>query len=110
MRVKCSYTNGAPAQAEVLVRSPSNPDRYFAILKTDPSGLAHFEPDGPGQWSVTVDDGLGHRVTRQVNVDLDGSVGVLAGRGPVLGRYLALALACIGLLAWWLWMRRGASA
>ena len=108
--VHCAYTNGDPAEAEVLVRSPSDASRYFAIIRTDPSGVARFEPDAAGQWSLTVDDGLGHRASLQFSVDRDGGVRLVDGGPFRLGRYLALALACAGMLAWWRLLKRRASA
>ncbi len=107
--VKCAYTNGDPAAAEVLVRSPSDATRYFAIIRTDPSGVARFEPDEAGQWSLTVDDGLGHRASLRFSVDREGGVRPVDGRASGLGRYLALALACTGLLVWWRLLKRRAS-
>ena len=71
--VKCAYTNGDPAQAEVLVHSPADATRYFAIIRTDHSGVAQFEPDVAGQWRLTVDDGLGHRASLRFTVDEDGA-------------------------------------
>lgn len=104
--VKCAYTNGDPAEAEVLVKSPSDATSYFAIIRTDPSGVARFEPDVAGLWSLTADDGLGHRASLEFSVDGDGVVrSVDVGAGPLL-RYALLALACTGLLAWWLLLKR----
>lgn len=108
--VKCSYTNGDPAEAEVLVRSPSDANSYFAILRTDPSGVARFEPDVAGRWSLTADDGLGHRASLEFSVDGDGVVRSVDGGAGSLVRYALLALACTGLLAWWLLLKRRVSA
>ncbi|MDE0109715.1 MAG: hypothetical protein OXN96_18065 [Bryobacterales bacterium] len=108
--VKCSYTNGDPAEAEVLVKSPSDATSYFAIIRTDPSGVAHFEPDVAGQWSLTADDGLGHRASLEFSVDGEGVVQSIDGGASSLVRYALLALACTGLLAWWLLLKRRADA
>lgn len=108
--VKCSYTNGDPAEAEVLVKSPSDANSYFAILRTDPSGVAHFEPDVAGRWSLTVDDGLGHRASLEFSVDGDGVVRSVDGGAGSLVRYALLALACTGLLVWWLLLKRRVKA
>lgn len=108
--VKCSYANGDPAEAEVLVKSPSDANSYFAILRTDPFGVAHFEPDIAGRWSLTVDDGLGHRASLEFSVDGDGVARSVDGGALSLVRYALLALACTGLLAWWLLLRRRVSA
>ena len=107
--VKCAYTNGDPAQAEVLVHSPADATRYFAIIRTDQSGVAQFEPDVAGQWRLTADDGLGHRASLRFAVGEDGGVRNADGRGLQLGRYLALALVCAGLFAWWRRLKRKAS-
>ncbi|MXY68296.1 MAG: DUF4198 domain-containing protein [Acidobacteriia bacterium] len=108
--VKCSYTNGDPAEAEVLVRSPSDANSYFAILRTDPSGVAHFEPDVAGRWRLTVDDGLGHRASLEFSVDGEGVARSVESGARSLVRYALLALTCAGLLAWWLLLRRRVSA
>lgn len=108
--VQCSYTSGDPAEAEVLVKSPSDANSYFAILRTDPSGVAHFEPDVAGRWSLTVDDGLGHRASLEFSVDGDGVVRSVEGGAGWLVRYALLALACTGLLAWWLLLKRRVKA
>ena len=107
--VKCSYTNGDPAEAEVLVKSPSDATSYFAIIRTDPSGVARFEPDVAGRWSLTVDDGLGHRASLEFSVDGDGVVRSVEGGARPLVRYALLALACAGLVAWWLLLKRKVS-
>ena len=108
--VKCSYTNGDPAAAEVLVKSPADDARYFAIIRTDASGVARFEPDVAGRWSLTVDDGLGHRASLEFSVDGDGVVRSVGGGTGSLVRYLLLALACTGLVAWWLVLKRRVNA
>ena len=107
--VRCAYTNGDPAQAEVLVHSPADATRYFAIIRTDQFGVAQFEPDAEGQWRLTVDDGLGHRANLRFTVDEEGAVRSTAGRAQQLGRYLALTLVCVGLLVWWRRLKRKAS-
>jgi len=42
-------------------------------------------------------------------VDREGGVRPVDGRASGLGRYLALALACTGLLVWWRLLKRRAS-
>ena len=98
--VRCAYANGDPAAAEVLVRSPADAGRYFAILRTDRHGVARFEPDQAGQWRLVADDGLGHRASLRLSVDRAGAVRRSVAPAIFLRLGLALALACIGLFAW----------
>lgn len=41
----------------------------FQSGRTDRNGRFCFFPDGPGQWKVLIDDGIGHRLTLPVFVD-----------------------------------------
>ena len=99
--VRCLYSNGEPADAEVQVYSPGAADKAYQTLRTDPRGLASFVPDGAGTWLLVVDDGMGHRVVHEVSVDAD--------RVPALPtepswspsfRDLGLAVLVVALAAW----------
>lgn len=46
--------------ADVSIFSPGSQDLYFSG-KTDKDGNFKFNPNVPGDWTVKVDDGMGHR-------------------------------------------------
>lgn len=70
--LRCVYTDSTPADAEVLVYSPTEPNRTFQQQRTDVHGRATFIPDAVGEWRVVVDDGMGHRTQLTVAVDENG--------------------------------------
>ena len=41
----------------------------FQSGRTDRNGCFAFVPDVQGKWKVTVDDGIGHRLTMEISVD-----------------------------------------
>lgn len=108
--VRCVFTSGEPADAEVLVYSPTEPDRIFQMLRTDLRGFASFVPDAPGDWRVVADDGMGHRTFLDVPVTATGAPATANGswRPPLL-RYLGAA-ALLALFAAWFWRTRQARA
>lgn len=108
--VRCVFTSGEPADAEVLVYSPTEPDRIFQTLRTDLRGFASFVPDAPGDWRVVADDGMGHRTFLDVPVTATGAPAPATGswRPPLL-RYLGAA-ALLALFAAWFWRTRQARA
>ncbi len=107
--LRCAYTNGEPADAEVLVYSPDEPGRAFQMLRTDLRGRAAFVPDAPGEWRVVVDDGLGHRADLSVSVGADGlaqTVPESAGSSSLA--QVAAVAAALAALAWaWRKLRSG---
>ncbi len=65
--IEATYDNGRPmAFCDVVVVSPANPDNEYQSGITDPAGRFAFVPDTNGVWKVTVDDGMGHLVTADV--------------------------------------------
>lgn len=101
--VRCVFTNGEPAEAEVLVYSPAEPDRIFQMLRTDLRGFASFVPDASGDWRVVADDGMGHRTFLDIPITEPGATPAAPGglRSQLL-RYLG-AVALLALVAAWLW-------
>lgn len=105
--VRCQYSSGEPADAEVLVYSPAEPARIYQRLRTDLRGRASFVPDMEGQWRVVLDDGLGHRAEVDVSVDAaGGAAGGSAGTGFTIRDLAVAALVGCALLAWWVLRRR----
>lgn len=108
--VRCVFTSGEPAEAEVLVYSPAEPDRIFQMLRTDLRGFASFVPDAPGDWRVVADDGMGHRTFLDVPITEPGApAGEPDALRPLLLRYLGAA-ALLALVAAWLWRTRRSTA
>lgn len=54
--------------AEVSIFPPGSEELYFSG-KTDKDGNFEFNPDVPGDWTVKVDDGMGHRKTVVINIE-----------------------------------------
>jgi hypothetical protein len=86
--IEAAYDDGRPmAFCDVVVFSPADPDNEYQSGITDPSGRFAFVPDTNGLWRVTVDDGMGHLVTAEVqagpnervSVGADTHVGRLTG-------------------------------
>jgi uncharacterized GH25 family protein len=53
--------------ADILIFAPDS-DELFTSGKTDFEGNFEFEPNVPGDWTVKVDDGLGHRRTSVISI------------------------------------------
>lgn len=64
------FSSGEPvAYAAVLVHAPDEDGPEFMNGRTDRLGRFAFVPDGPGEWRVAVDAGLGHRLDFTLAVD-----------------------------------------
>lgn len=104
--VQATYADGTPMEyCDVAVFSPASGDVEFQTGTTDRHGRFAFVPDTFGAWKVTVDDGMGHRVTAEVTVDSLGVVrdgdhdhdvghlgGALGGLGAIFGLFGIWAL------------------
>jgi len=67
--VECFYSDKEPMQyAEVLVFSPSDRKVEYQNGRTDRNGRFAFFPDRQGTWRIEVDDGMGHRMTADIEV------------------------------------------
>lgn len=72
LAVACRYSTGeAMSYAKVTVLSPATP-QTFQVGNTDRNGRFCFYPDTPGEWRVTADDGMGHRLEVKIPVTTDG--------------------------------------
>ena len=67
------FEDGVPmAQAEVKVFAPDAPDVPWQEGMTDREGRFVFYPSLKGAWRIVVDDGMGHAVSREIDVDEHG--------------------------------------
>ena len=105
----CAYSNGDRADAEVLVYSPAEPGRIFQRLRTDLRGVASFVPDAAGTWRIVADDGMGHRVEREIEVSEAGA-SLPSRRQPAwLGAAVVLVALAVPFAAWLARRRREVS-
>ena len=89
----------------MLVVSPADPDRYWRVLQTDEAGIARFLPDAPGSWRLEADDGLGHRIEIDLEVDELGGVHVTAVPWGGVPHGWAIAVVA-GLILGWIGFQR----
>ncbi len=69
--IKASYDTGEPmSYARVEIYAPDSKIK-FQIGRTDRNGRFAFVPDVSGQWRLAVLDGLGHRLSLNVKVNLE---------------------------------------
>jgi nickel transport protein len=67
--VSAAYDSGEPVRyAKVTISGPDS-KVAFQSGNTDRNGRFSFSPDVPGEWTVVVDDGIGHRLKMDVQVD-----------------------------------------
>ena len=82
MVVAFRYSSGeAMSYAKVTVLAPGT-SQPFQVGNTDKNGRFCFYPDALGEWRVTADDGMGHRLEVKVPVtDLDATKQILPTPG-----------------------------
>ena len=108
--VECTYSNGDPADVEVLVYSPAEVGRIFQRLRTDIRGFASFVPDAAGTWRVVADDGMGHRTELDLSVGSD-AVSVRAERRSTWRSAISLlGVPALLLAIWWAWHAKSGAA
>src|SRR6056297_89939 len=74
--VNAMYQGDEPmAYAEVKVFSPSDREVEYQNARTDKNGKFAFYPDQKGEWTVQVNDGMGHGFTEKVDVSTIGEMG-----------------------------------
>ena len=62
LTVACQYSTGEPmSYAKVTIFAPGS-DQPFQVGHTDKNGRFGFFPDALGDWRLTADDGMGHRL------------------------------------------------
>ncbi len=103
--VRASYDGAEPAaNADIAITSPEQLSGPFQSGAADRNGRFAFVPDVPGVWSVSVDDGFGHRREQTVQVDWNAAAGSPAPRRD--WRNVALGLGVIlGLTGLFYWSR-----
>ncbi len=108
------YSDGEPmAFAEVTVTAPDGEIHQEGL--TDRAGAFLFTPDTAGTWTLTADDGLGHRVSLDLTLD-EGMVVVPGPRRRPPGRLpgavtgVSLVFGLFGVWALWRASLRRASA
>ena len=70
IEVRYEDVRGTPmSYAAVKVYPPDNPSLPFQEGYTDRNGRFVFLPDKPGVWKVEVNDGMGHAVEVEIEVD-----------------------------------------
>jgi nickel transport protein len=82
LMVACQYSTGEPmSYAKVTVLAPAS-SQPFQVGHTDKNGRFCFYPDALGEWRVTADDGMGHRLEVKVPVkDLEATKQILPPPG-----------------------------
>jgi len=71
LAVTWRYSTGEPMDyAKVTVFAPGS-SQPFQVGHTDKNGRFCFFPDAPGEWRVTAEDGMGHRLEVKVPVTMD---------------------------------------
>ena len=74
--VDAMYRGHEPmAYAEVKVYSPADSKVEYQNARTDKNGKFAFYPDQKGEWTVQVNDGMGHGFTEKVDVSGIGEMG-----------------------------------
>ncbi|MHB9073147.1 MAG: hypothetical protein ACYC6G_06450 [Desulfobaccales bacterium] len=68
LAVACRYSTGEPMDyAKVTVFAPGS-SQPFQVGHADKNGRFCFFPDAPGEWRMTAEDGMGHRLEVKVPV------------------------------------------
>ena len=71
--IEATYDDGSPVSySEVKIYSPEDREREFQHGYTDRNGRFVFFPDDRGGWKVVVNDGMGHGLVTEI--DLEGGI------------------------------------
>jgi nickel transport protein len=106
--VKSTYSGTEPmSYAAVLVFAPSNAKIEYQNGRSDAAGMFAFIPDRAGVWRFVIDDEMGHKEEKNIDITeefLKGSVSAGASATlPVSWKILvgvSLILGCTGILFW----------
>lgn len=67
--VKAKYDDGTPmSYCEAKVFSPQDGETEFQQGNTDKNGVYTFFPDIAGVWRLKVDDGMGHVLSKDIEI------------------------------------------
>jgi nickel transport protein len=106
--VTARYSDGTPmSYARVKISAPDG-GPTFQSGRSDRNGRFCFYPDGPGTWTVVVDDEMGHRLSLAVPVDANAEPkpdGAAADSRPPVWMGAAAGIGVIfgltGIFLWW---------
>lgn len=105
---RSSYSGREPlSYASVLVYSPSDSETEYQNGRSDASGVFSFVPDRPGKWKFVIDDEMGHREEKAIEITgefLKGS-GTANGSGELSTYWkmligVSFIIGCTGILFW----------
>lgn len=68
LSVACRYSTGEPMSYAKVSLFPPGQSQPFQVGYTDKNGRFCFYPDSLGEWRLTADDGMGHRLEVKVPV------------------------------------------
>jgi nickel transport protein len=110
--VRWHFDDGRPvAGGRVSVRAPGAGEDVYPGGTTDARGVFTFLPQTNGRWTVTVEDGVGHRADVYVDVDAGVLTPAATNRpgehrlaGMVVG--VSVLFGCFGLYGMWTGRRR----
>jgi nickel transport protein len=112
MMIKARYSNNEVMSYAVTTIRPPSGEMDFQTGRTDRNGRFCFFPDRDGDWEVTVDDGMGHRLKMAVPVGGEGSHTSGSAAAPSNRNSLSLyakALSGLGIIfgisGWLMWWR-----
>jgi len=78
--IKSAYSGSEPFSfCEALVFAPGNTKNVFQKGRTDKNGFFAFVPDKPGDWTVKMNDGMGHAINASVTVNKELNVSGASG-------------------------------
>lgn len=84
--IEVTYDDGTPmCYCEVKVFSPLDNETEFQQGSTDKNGRFTFFPDSAGTWHVTVDDGMGHALSE--NIEIKKGMKVVKDNGRKFSRF-----------------------
>jgi nickel transport protein len=98
--ITAEFDDGEPASyAQVKIYSPDGGQIEYQNGRTDKNGCFAFLPDRPGEWNITIVDGMGHRIQTEFVADEASEIrkkqdtggpfpkwqGIVTGLGLILG-------------------------
>jgi nickel transport protein len=95
LALACRYSSGDVMDyAKVTVLAPGS-RQPFQVGHTDKNGRFCFYPDTPGEWQITAEDGMGHRLELKVPVT---ALNTLKNLPPTAGAEGAAPTRSLGVL------------
>ncbi|MFO7839585.1 MAG: hypothetical protein R6X08_08825 [Desulfosalsimonadaceae bacterium] len=71
MQIYAVYDGGEPMSYAAVEIFHENAELPFQKGRTDKNGYFLFKPDKPGNWEITVKDGMGHQLSANTSVGKD---------------------------------------